>query len=441
MPLSETCRLLREREQAEELVRHVGGEEGRDLGVVVGGVDLYHVAADDLEAGEATHELLRLAAGEAPDLRRPRPWRVRGVDEVHVEGDVDLRLAGPLADTVYHPRYPELADLVRRDEVEAHLARVIPIPPVVDRTPHPGLDGARGIEETLFDGTPERRAVRVLLAEVGVPGVGMGIELHEGQRPMDRSGGPEFGQRYGVVAAKDNRGHPGPVDRPQTLLYPPVTLLDIARDDGDVAVVYDREVFEDRHVQARVVAPEEVGGAAYPLGTEAGPGPEGGARIERRAYYSDVRVRQVPRVRQAHEGTHVREARGLERVGWLVADQWFFISIRRSGGRLRLTVSAPSTKRASTPLLFACSTCSSKEAVRSVVRTSNRLPTWWKPGSWPVSLSKFRNRSIAYRIARLMSGVARICPTSPAAWEVVSSNRASLRSRTSTSVHPARARW
>lgn len=105
----------------------------------------------------------------------------------------------------------------------------------------------------------------------------MGIELHEGQRPMDRSGGPEFGQRYGVVAAKDYRGHPGAVDRPQALLYPPVALLDVARDDGCVAVVYDREVFEDRHVQARVVAPEEVGGAAYPLRAEAGPGPEGGA--------------------------------------------------------------------------------------------------------------------------------------------------------------------
>ena len=48
---------------------------------------------------------------------------------------------------------------------------------------------------------------------------------------------------------------------------------------------------------------------------------------------------------------------------------------------------------------------------------------------------------MAYRIASLMSGVARIWPTNPAAWEVVSSNRAPLRSKTSTSVYPARARW
>src|SRR5215211_4980434 len=78
-------RFLGEREQAEKLVRYVGGEEGRDLGMVVGGVDLNHVAADDLEAGEAPHEHLRLATREAPDLWRPCPGRIRGVYEVHVE--------------------------------------------------------------------------------------------------------------------------------------------------------------------------------------------------------------------------------------------------------------------------------------------------------------------------------------------------------------------
>jgi hypothetical protein len=58
-------------------VRHVGGKEGRDLGMVVGGVDLHNVAADDLEVGEGPHELLRPAAGEAPDLRRPRSRRIK----------------------------------------------------------------------------------------------------------------------------------------------------------------------------------------------------------------------------------------------------------------------------------------------------------------------------------------------------------------------------
>jgi hypothetical protein len=50
-------------------------------------------------------------------------------------------------------------------------------------------------------------------------------------------------------------------------------------------------------------------------------------------------------------------------------------------------------------------------------------------------------QSMAYRTARLMRGVARIWPTSPAAWEVVSSKSSSLRSRTCTSVLPTRVRW
>ena len=54
--------------------------------MVAGRVDLNHVAADDLEpAGEAPREFLGLAAGEASYLRRARPRRERGVDEVDVE--------------------------------------------------------------------------------------------------------------------------------------------------------------------------------------------------------------------------------------------------------------------------------------------------------------------------------------------------------------------
>src|SRR5215211_1133228 len=170
----------------------------------------------------------------------------------------------------------------------------------------------------------------MLLAEVDIPGVGMGVELHEGQRPVNRSGSPEFRKRDGMVAAQDYRGDTGSMDRLQALLYPPVTLLDVARHDGDVTVIYGREEVEDRHVQARVVASEEVGDAAYAFGAEAGSGPESGARVERRAHYRGVCVRQVPRVRQAHKGAHVREARGRERIGWFVVGQ---AVLTRSGKR------------------------------------------------------------------------------------------------------------
>jgi hypothetical protein len=82
-------------------------------------VDLHDVAADHVEAGEASHELLRLAAGEASDLWCTRPGRVRGVDEVHVEGDVGLRLADPRPDALGGLLYADIPDVVRGKEFEA----------------------------------------------------------------------------------------------------------------------------------------------------------------------------------------------------------------------------------------------------------------------------------------------------------------------------------
>src|SRR3712207_4385828 len=72
--------------------------------------------------------------------------------------------------------------------------------------------------------------------------------------------------------------------------YALVTCLYVTRDHRHVAVVDDREMVEDNNVEARVVAPEEVRDAADTLRSEAGPGPEGGPRIERRADDCDVAV-------------------------------------------------------------------------------------------------------------------------------------------------------
>jgi hypothetical protein len=138
---------------------------------------------------------------------------------------------------------------------------------------------------------------------------------------VDCSGSPELRQRYGVITAEDYRDDAGAVDRLEAVRDTLVARFNIAWDDGNIAVVYDRDVVEDRYIQARIVAPEEVGDAAYPLRAEAGSGAEGGACVEWRAYYRGVCVRQVPHIRQAHKGAHIREARGLERVSRLVTGQ------------------------------------------------------------------------------------------------------------------------
>ncbi len=98
-----------------------------------------------------------------------------------------------------------------------------------------------------------------------------------------------------------------------------VALLDVAGDDGHVAVVDDREVVEDAHAEPGVVAPEQVRGAPYALGAEAGADAEGAARVERGADDGGVGVLEVANVGQAHKGAHARKSWGLEGIGRLVA--------------------------------------------------------------------------------------------------------------------------
>ena len=55
-------------------------------------------------------------------------------------------------------------------------------------------------EEALLPGSPEGCAVRVALAEVGVPRVEVGVEVHEGQRTVPGRRGPQQGQGDRVIA-------------------------------------------------------------------------------------------------------------------------------------------------------------------------------------------------------------------------------------------------
>src|SRR5215203_6246927 len=143
--------LPRQGDEAQKLVRHVRRQKRRYLpGPVVLRVNLHHVAPDDVQAREAAHKLLRLAAGEAPDLRCSGTGRERRVHEVHVEGDVGFDVADAFVDAPDHLRYPQLAGFVGGDEIETHIAGVAPVPRVVDGAAHPDLDGARRLEQNLL---------------------------------------------------------------------------------------------------------------------------------------------------------------------------------------------------------------------------------------------------------------------------------------------------
>src|SRR3712207_9590483 len=108
----------------------------------------------------------------------------------------------------------------------------------------------------------------MLLTKVRIPRVGMRVKLHKGQRAVHGGCGPRLGEDDGVIAAEHYGDDPRPVYGLEAFRYPAIALLDVAGDDGHVAVVYDREVLEDGDILRRVVAPEEVRGRPYALRSE-----------------------------------------------------------------------------------------------------------------------------------------------------------------------------
>ena len=108
---------------------------------------------------------------------------------------------------------------------------------IVDRASNADLDNGIGIEQLFFDSAPKRRSVRVgIVAEIGIVGVRVRVEMDHGDRPLLRDGAKR-GQRGQVVAARDERLRPMHHDRVDVLLNALERISEIDRVDGDVADV------------------------------------------------------------------------------------------------------------------------------------------------------------------------------------------------------------
>ena len=69
----------------------------------------------------------------------------------------------------------------------------------IERTPQSDVRAVRLVQQPFLPGAPERGAVGEALPEVGIPGVEVGIEMHQCQRSVALGGGPQERQRDGVV--------------------------------------------------------------------------------------------------------------------------------------------------------------------------------------------------------------------------------------------------
>src|SRR6266849_5754068 len=91
-----------EGDQCQELMEQRASQQRGHLAVVVLGLNLNQVKADQVEASEATDKLERIAATWSPDFGRAGPRREARVDEINVKAQKDRTIADPLDDLGHH---------------------------------------------------------------------------------------------------------------------------------------------------------------------------------------------------------------------------------------------------------------------------------------------------------------------------------------------------
>ena len=179
----------------------------------------------------------------------------------------------------------------------------------VERPADADLHRADGIEQFLFDGAAEGRAVSVFrLAEVAVVGIGVRVEMHHADGPVlgdgahDRQGDEMIApgrQRHGA------RGmHPG-----EEVFDPLQGVHQVDGVDAGVAQVRDIAKLIGRF-QGLIVDPPHEGGLIADLPRAvAGARPVGGAAVPGHADQADIDPGRIFAVRQAHEGRNPAVAR------------------------------------------------------------------------------------------------------------------------------------
>ena len=183
----------------------------------------------------------------------------------------------------------------------------------VHRSADADLDEPLAVDEPFLDGAAERRAVKVLAAEVLVPGVDVRVELHQRERAVPLRQRAQDRQRDRVVAADHDRPRAGVGDRADPRLDRLVALLDADRRRVDVADVGDVQPIERRDLLEVAVRPDQRRLRADLARPEPRARPVRRAAVVRHADDRDVEAVRILDVRQPHERRRLREARRLKR--------------------------------------------------------------------------------------------------------------------------------
>ena len=148
-------------------------------------------------------QLAGLVRRRATADRSPRPGGERGIEEVDVEREIRGTVTDHLADAGGRGVDGRGEQRIGLDDREPERLGV--------GGAHPELDRARRVDDALACGEVTPGAVVEVVAHA--PGVGVGVEVDQGQRPVRGGMGLEQRVRHHVVAAERQHRHAGIEDR------------------------------------------------------------------------------------------------------------------------------------------------------------------------------------------------------------------------------------
>ena len=200
----------------------------------------------------------------------------------------------------------------------------------------PELDDPGRLDQPVLVGPPERRGVGVPVAELGVVGVGVGVDVDHGQRAVVAGHRAEDRIGDAVVAPHRDRPAAGPVDGVELVGDVAVGLLDVEGSRADVPVVGDADLLVDRQVVDRVVDAHLARVVPDGARRQAGADAVAGARVERHPHERHVEAPGVGDVGQPHEGgdprvagiDHAVDGLGIRHGLWLLGRR--FVGGRQS---------------------------------------------------------------------------------------------------------------
>ena len=199
--------------------------------------DLDDVGADNVQPSKATQGCQQLTRRQATCLGRSGSRRGGRVENVDVDRHVDQTAAQPRSHRGDHTIEPEPVVVGARNRGVAESLAVGQVGVGVQRSSDADMHGSSRVDQVLLGSAPERRAMGVRLAEVGVPCIEVRVEMKHGDLAMPPRNATQQRQRDRMVAAENQQSVRRAEHRLRRLLDLPDSDLDVEGVRCDVTSV------------------------------------------------------------------------------------------------------------------------------------------------------------------------------------------------------------